>query len=97
MKTAIARAARALVFEFNDEFTQARFKSMVVPYLRQEKAERQIKNYDVICDDTNNTPQVVADRRFVGDIKFQPNYSARYVQLNFAPVNSIAVFDESVA
>lgn len=97
MKTAIAKAARALVFEFNDEFTQARFRSMVVPYLRQQQASRQIKAFEVICDDTNNTPQVVKDRRFVGDIKFQPNYSARFVRLNFAPVDNIAQFDESVA
>jgi phage tail sheath protein FI len=97
MKTAIARAARAFVFEFNDEFTQARFRSMVVPYLRGLKADRQIIAFDVVCDDTNNTPQVVKDRRFVGDIKFQPNYSARFVTLNFAPVDNIAVFDESVA
>lgn len=94
MKTAIARAARALVFEFNDEFTQARFKSMTVPFLRQYKAERQIKEYDVVCDDTNNTPQVVKDRRFVGDVKFMPNYSARFVHLNFAPVDNIAAFEE---
>lgn len=97
MKTTIARASRALVFEHNDEFTQARFKSLVSPYLRDLKARRQITNFEVICDDTNNTPQVVKDRRFVGDIKFVPNYSARNVHLNFAPVDNLAVFEESVA
>jgi phage tail sheath protein FI len=97
LKTAVAKAARAFVFENNDEFTQARFKSLVNPFLRDYKNRREIRDYEVICDDTNNTDQVIKDRRFVGDIKFLPQYAARYVTLNFAPVDNIAVFEEGIA
>lgn len=97
LKTAISKSAKALLYEFNDEFTQARFKSQNEPYLRDIKGRRGLKNFAVICDDSNNTEQVVNSFQFVGDIYLQPNRSIRTIQLNFVAVGGVADFTEIVS
>lgn len=95
IKTAIAKASRSLLFENNDEFSQSRFRNLVEPYLRDILGRRGIEAFSVVCDDTNNTPQVKANKQFVGDIFIVPEYAARTIQLNFIGVNSLAEFNES--
>lgn len=61
----IATAAKYSLFEFNDAFTQAQFKNLVNPYLRDVQGRRGITDFVVVCDATNNTPQVVDANEFV--------------------------------
>ena len=96
MEKAIATAAAELLFEFNDEFTQRRFVSMVEPFLRSVKGRRGITDFRVIADATVNTPQVVQNNRFVGQIYVKPNYSVNFIRLDFVAVNASANFDEVV-
>lgn len=96
LKTSLARAARTLLFEFNDEFTQARFKNITEPYLRDIQGRRGLKNFKVVADGSNNTDAVVNGNRFVGDIYFVPARSIRTIQLNFVAIGSTADFQEIV-
>jgi phage tail sheath protein FI len=64
---------RRQLFEFNDEFTRSQFRNIVEPYLRDVKARRGVIDYRVICDDSNNTSEVVEQNRFVGDIYVKPS------------------------
>lgn len=82
------------MFEFNDEFTQAQFRNMVEPFLRDVKGRRGIEDFRVICDDTNNTGEVKQRKEFVGDIYIKPNYAIRNIQLNFIAVRSDVSFNE---
>ncbi len=72
LEKAIATAAKAQLFEFNDEFTRAQFKNLVEPFLRDVKGRRGITDSLVICDGTNNTGQVIDSNRFVADIFIKP-------------------------
>ena len=94
IKGTLARAARSLLFEMNDEFTQARFKNLVDPYLRDVKGRRGIKDFRTVSDTTNNTEFVVNSNRFIGDIYFVPARSIRTIQLNFVAVGSVVEFEE---
>jgi phage tail sheath protein FI len=94
LKTTLTKAARNLLFEFNDEFTQARFKNLVEPYLRDVKGRRGLKDFRTVADHTNNTDFVVNSNRFVGDIYFVPARSIRTIQLNFIAVGSTVEFEE---
>ncbi len=94
LEKAIANAARFSLFELNDEFTRAQFVALVEPFLRDVKGRRGITDYRVVCDNTNNTPQVIDSNRFVGDIYIKPTRSINYIQLNFVAVRSGVNFSE---
>ena len=94
LEKAIATAAKYSLFEFNDEFTRAQFVSLVEPYLRDVKGRRGIYDFRVICDTTNNTPEVIDSNRFVGDIYIKPARSINFIQLNFIAVRTGVEFSE---
>jgi hypothetical protein len=88
LEQAIKRAAQFSLFEFNDAFTQAQFVSLVTPFLRNVQGQRGITAFQVVCDNTNNTPQVINSNQFVGDIYIQPARSINFIQLNFVAVGT---------
>lgn len=96
LEKAVSRAAKSLLFEFNDEFTRAQFKNLVEPFLRDVQGRRGITAFKVVCDDTNNTPEVVDRNEFVGDIYVKPARSINYIQLNFVAVRTGVEFSEIV-
>ena len=96
LEKAIARAAKYSLFEFNDEFTRAQFISLVEPYLRDVQGRRGIFQYRVVCDQTNNTPEVIDRNEFIGDIYIKPARSINFIQLNFIAVRTGVAFDEIV-
>ncbi len=86
LEKTIARAAEFSLFEFNDEFTRAQFVALVTPFLRDVQGRRGIYDFRVVCDTTNNTPQVIDSNQFVGDIYIKPARSINFIQLNFVAV-----------
>lgn len=94
LEKAIATAAKYQLFEFNDGFTQAQFRNMVEPYLRDVKGRRGLTDFKVLCDSTNNTSEVVDSNRFVADIFIKPSRSINFVTLNFVATRSGASFSE---
>lgn len=94
LEKAIAVAAKYSLFEFNDEFTRAQFVALVEPYLRDVKGRRGIYDFRVICDTTNNTPEIIDTNRFVGDIYIKPARSINFIQLNFIAVRTGVEFSE---
>jgi len=96
LEKTIARYAKAQLFEFNDEFTRAAFRSAVEPFLADVRARRGITDYLVVCDATNNTPEVVDSYQFRGDIYVKPTRSINFIQLNFVAVRSGVSFQEVV-
>ena len=96
IEKAIARASRYSLFEFNDAFTRAQFVSMVEPYLRDIQGRRGITDFRVVCDESNNTGEVIDGNRFIGDIYIKPARSINFIQLNFVAVRTGVSFDEVV-
>jgi phage tail sheath protein FI len=96
LEKAIATAAKFSLFEFNDEFTRAQFVALVEPFLRDVQGRRGIYDYRVVCDDTNNTGEVIDRNEFVGDIYVKPAKSINFIQLNFVAVRTGVAFDEVV-
>ena len=96
LEKAISTAAKFSLFELNDEFTRAQFISLVEPFLRDVQGRRGIYDYRVVCDETNNTGEVIDRNEFVGDIYVKPAKSINFIQLNFVAVRSGVAFDEVV-
>ena len=94
LEKAISTAAKAQLFEFNDEFTRAQFKNLVEPFLRDVKGRRGITDSLVVCDGTNNTGQVIDSNRFVADIFIKPARSINFITLNFIATRTGVEFSE---
>lgn len=80
---AIAKAAKYSLFEFNDEFSRSQFRNLVNPFLASIQSQRGISDFRVVCDESNNTSEVIANNQFVADIYIKPAKSINFVQLNF--------------
>jgi phage tail sheath protein FI len=96
LEKAIATAAKYTLFEFNDAFTRAQFKALVEPFLRDVQGRRGITDFRVVCDETNNTPEVIDRNEFIGDIYIKPARSINFIQLNFVAVRTGVDFTEVV-
>jgi phage tail sheath protein FI len=96
LEKAISTASKFSLFEFNDSFTQSQFKNLVEPFLRDIQGRRGIVDFRVVCDDTNNTGEVIDRNEFVGDIYVKPSRSINFIQLNFVAVRSGVEFSEVV-
>lgn len=96
LEKAISRASKSTLFEFNDAFTRAQFKNMIEPFLRDVQGRRGIYDFKVVCDETNNTSQVIDSNSFVGDIYVKPARAINFIQLNFIAVRSGVEFNEII-
>ena len=96
LEKAISNASKYSLFEFNDRFTRAQFVALVEPFLRDVQGRRGIYDYKVVCDESNNTPDVIDRSEFVGDIYIKPARSINYITLRFVAVATGADFSEVV-
>lgn len=96
LQKVIADISKFTLFEFNDEFTRARFVGQIDPILRDVKGRRGIIDYRLICDETNNTPDIIDANGFVADIYIKPSRSINYIQLNFVALATGTQFNEII-
>jgi phage tail sheath protein FI len=94
LEKAIATAAKFQLFEFNDAFTRSQFISLVEPFLRDVQGRRGIIDFRVVCDETNNTAEVIDRNDFIADIYIKPAKSINYITLNFVATRSGIAFEE---
>ena len=94
IEQALQRAAEAQLFELNDELTRANFRNIVEPYLRDIEAKRGLFGFLVVCDSTNNTPDVIDNNEFRADIFLKPAKSINYVTLTFVATRTGISFEE---
>jgi len=97
VEKAIARAARAQLFEFNDVVTRTLFTQIVDPYLRDVQSRRGITDYLVVCDESNNPASVVDSNEFRADIYIKPARSINFITLTFVATRTGVSFDEVIA
>jgi len=96
LEKAIATAGKYQLFEFNDAFTRAQFRNLVEPFLRDVRGRRGIYDFRVVCDETNNTGEVIDRNEFVADIFIKPSRSINFMQLNFIATRTGVSFEEVV-
>jgi hypothetical protein len=94
IEQALQKAAQAQLFELNDELTRANFKNIVEPYLRDVQAKRGLYGFLVVCDTSNNTPDVIDNNEFRADIYLKPAKSINYVTLTFVATRTGVAFEE---
>ena len=94
VEKAIATAAQFQLFEFNDAFTRSQFTSLITPFLRDVQGRRGLYDFKVICNENNNTGEVIDRNEFVADIFLKPAKSINFIQLNFIATRTGINFSE---
>ena len=94
LRKSISKFAMYSLFELNDDITRSMFKKSVDRYLESVQGRRGIIRYITICDETNNTAQVINSNEFVGDIYVEPVKSINFIKLNFVAVDAGVEFEE---
>ena len=96
LEARIEIAARTQLFEFNDEITRSNFRNIVEPFLRGVQSKRGISDFVVICDETNNTPDVIDANEFKADIFIKPARSINFIGLTFVATRTGVSFSEVI-
>ena len=94
VEQALQKAAQAQLFELNDELTRSNFINIVEPYLRDIQAKRGVYDFLVICDQSNNTPDIIDNNEFRADIYLKPTKSINFVTLTFVATRTGVSFEE---
>ena len=94
VEKAIATAAKFQLFEFNDAFTRSQFTSLIVPFLRDVQGRRGLIDFKVVCNENNNSAEVIDRNEFVADIFLKPSKSINFIQLNFIATRTGINFSE---
>jgi phage tail sheath protein FI len=94
LEKAISTASKFQLFELNDEFTRANFRNIVEPFLREVQGRRGITDFLVVCDETNNTGDVIDRNEFVAEIFVKPARSINFITLSFVATRTGVSFEE---
>ena len=94
LEKAISTASKFQLFEFNDEFTRANFRNIVEPFLREVQGRRGLTDFLVVCDETNNTGEVIDRNEFIAEIFVKPARSINFITLQFVATRTGVSFEE---
>lgn len=96
LKKAIEKAAKRQLFELNDPFSRSQFRNTIEPFLTDVQSRRGIEAFKVVCDDSNNTAEVVMRSEFKAEIYIKPTYTTNFISLGFVAVRSDVEFEEVI-
>ena len=90
------RLAEGVLFEQNDATTRAGFSGALNSYLSEVQARRGVTDYLVICDETNNTADVIDRNEFVAEVYVKPTRSINFITVTFTATKTGVTFSEVV-
>jgi phage tail sheath protein FI len=95
LEKSLSIAALYSVFDPNDEILRAQMVEICERFLKPIKDGRGLYSYGVICDDTNNPPEVTANGDLMLDVEIDPVLPAKRVLLTAIITKTGAVFSLS--
>lgn len=88
--------AKQVLFEQNDETTRSSFSAALNSYLNEIQSKRGVTDFLVVCDESNNTPDVIDRNEFVAEIYIKPTRSINFVTITFTATKTGVSFSEVV-
>ena len=82
MEKAIKKLLRYYLFEPNNSYTQLSIYNEIEPYMESIKNQGGVYSYQVRCDMTNNTPEIVNAGNLAVDVSAAPTRTAEFIVLN---------------
>ena len=90
------KLAQYFVFEPNTTFTRTRLLNTLTPLFERAKNTEGLYEYLLVCDERNNTAQVIDNNELVMDIYIKPVRAAEFILVNFYATRSDTNFRELV-
>lgn len=84
------------LFENNTLFTRTRVINTLTPFFERVKASDGLYDYLIVCDERNNTPEVIDQNEMVVDIYLKPVRTAEFILVNFYATRTDANFQELI-
>ena len=92
VKKFVASTSRFLVFEQNTSETRTRFLNTVNPYFEAIQQRQGLYAFNVVMDESNNTPDVIDRNIMAGQIFLQPTKTAEFIVIDFNILPTGATF-----
>ena len=94
IKRNLSQLLRAYVFELNDEFTRNSIKAQIDSFLQRVQTLRGVYEFLSVCDETNNTAQIIDNNELVVSVFLKPTRVAEYITLNLFATGSDVTISE---
>lgn len=94
LEKATKSVMRFFIFENNTLFTRARVINTLSPFFERVKAADGLYDYLIVCDERNNTPEVIDNNELIVDIYLKPVRTAEFIRVNFYATRTDANFEE---
>ena len=86
----------AVLFEQNDAITRGSFSNAMSSYLSEVQARRGVTDFLVVCDESNNTPDIIDRNEFVAEVFIKPTRSINYVTVTLTATKTGVSFSEVI-
>ena len=96
LEKATKNTAKFFVFEPNTLFTRTQVINILAPIFENAKNTEGLYDYRIVCDERNNTPDVIDNNELKIDIYIQPVRTAEFILVNFYATRTGTNFDELI-
>ena len=90
------RTMEFFLFENNTLFTRTRVVNTLTPFFERVKADNGLYDFLIVCDERNNTPEVIDQNELVVDIYLKPVRTAEFILVNFYATRTDTNFEELI-
>ena len=96
LEKATRATVKYFVFEPNTLFTRTQVVNVLTPIFENAKNTDGMYDYMIVCDERNNTPDVIDQNEMVIDIYIKPVRAAEFILVNFYATRTGQDFNELV-
>lgn len=96
LEKAVRATVKYFIFEPNTLFTRTQVVNVLTPIFENVKNTEGMYDYLIVCDERNNTPDVIDQNEMVIDIYIKPVRAAEFILVNFYATRTSQDFSELV-
>ena len=97
LQKAVMNTVKFFVFEPNTLFTRTQVMNVLRPIFEEVKNTQGLYDYLLVCDERNNSPDVIDRNELVVDIYIKPTRAAEFILVNFYATRTGQDFSELVS
>ena len=97
LQKAVMNTIKYFVFEPNTLFTRTQVLNVLRPIFEEVKNTQGMYDYLLVCDERNNSPDVIDRNELVVDIYIKPTRAAEFILVNFYATRTGQDFSELVS
>ena len=97
LQKAVLNTVKYFVFEPNTLFTRTQVLNVLRPIFEEVKNTQGMYDYLLVCDERNNTPEVIDRNELIVDIYIKPTRAAEFILVNFYATRTGQDFSELIS